>query len=274
MELLNNHDYSPAESHIDDACAGRLLIESRCPLTRGVDHDETGDSKERAVKTPTLAAAILVFLAATALGQMHGGAAGGMSGASSTGGMGQGSMGGMRNSSGMGSMDQTGTMMTPAQRRQLMHTTPMQDQKYQSSARAMGKVQGDLSRMQSRGMGNAASSATQNTNPSYAASADTQQGAADPGDDLASDLQNLEQSNDDLASSLNSDQQAVVAGKLKDLQKKTKQMQALAEQVKSELNNPQADPKVAREHLKKLDRLSKEVAKQQHEVASALGISA
>ena len=43
---------------------------------------------------------------------------------------------------------------------------------------------------------------------------------------------------------------------------------------KSELINPQADPKIAREHMKKLDKLSKEVAKQQHGVANALGISA
>jgi hypothetical protein len=106
-----------------------------------------------------------------------------------------------------------------------------------------------------------------------ASGSDVQSGG-NSGDDLSSDLQDLEQSNDDFASSLNSDQQAVVANKLKDLDKKTKEMQTLAEQVKSELGNPQADPKLAREHIKKLDKLSKEVAKQQREAAVALGISA
>jgi hypothetical protein len=42
----------------------------------------------------------------------------------------------------------------------------------------------------------------------------------------------------------------------------------------SELINLQADPKIAREHMKKLDKPSKEVAKQQHGVANALEISA
>jgi hypothetical protein len=40
------------------------------------------------------------------------------------------------------------------------------------------------------------------------------------------------------------------------------------------MDNPQSNPKAVREHMKKLDKLSKEIAKQQHEVASALGISA
>jgi len=65
-----------------------------------------------------------------------------------------------------------------------------------------------------------------------------------------------------------------VASKLKDLDKKTKEMQTLAAQVKSELGNPQSDPKIVREHMKKLDKLSKEIARQQHKVATALGISA
>ena len=172
--------------------------------------------------------------------------------------------------SGMGSMGQGGTMLTPAQRRQVMHTTSMQDQKYQASAHAMGKVQGDLSRMQSHLNANSST----NGNTSSAASGDAQQqGGSDPSDDLSSALQDLQQSDDDLASSLNNDQQAVVAAKLKDLDKKTKEMQTLAAQVKSEVGNAQADPKVVREHMKKLDKLSKEIAKQQHEVASALGIS-
>jgi hypothetical protein len=224
------------------------------------------------MQTAKLLTAILVLLAGAALAQMRGGApSGGMSGNTSNTGMGQSSMGGMHGSqSGMGSMG-GGATMTPAQRRQLLHTTSMQDQKYQASARAMAKVQGAVSRMQSHA--NTASAASASSS-SLAGNSSNAQAGSDSGDDLSSDLQDLDQSNDDFASSLNSDQQTVVASKLKDLQKKTKEMQTLADQVKSELNNPQADPKIAREHMKKLDKLSKEVAKQQHEVANALGISA
>jgi hypothetical protein len=218
-----------------------------------------------------LVVSAIVLMTGVCLAQMRGGSAsGGMSGSTSGTGMGQGSMGGMHGSSGMGSMDQSGPMMTQGQRRQLMHTTAMQDQKYQASARAMGKVQGDLSQMQLHMNGGSSSRGTS----SSAASPDGQQQGNSPSTDLSSDLQDLEQSNDDLASSLNSDQQAVVASKLKDLNKKTKEMQTLAEQLKSEMGNPQADPKVVREHMKKLDKLGKEIAKQQREVASALGINA
>jgi hypothetical protein len=205
---------------------------------------------------------------------MRGGSAGGgMSGGAAGQGMGQGqgSMGGMHSSSSMGSLNQSGTTMTPAQRRQLLHTTSMQDQNYQASAHAMSKVSGDLSRMQSHG---SAPSAASNSSSSGAGSGADAQSGDNPGNDLSSHLQDLEQSNDDLASSLNSDQQAVVAGKLKDLGKKTKEMQTMAQQLKTEIDNPQTDPKIVHEHKKKLDKLSKEVAKQQREVASALGISA
>jgi chromosome segregation ATPase len=201
---------------------------------------------------------------------MHGGSAGGgMSGAAGQG-MGQGAMGGMHGSSGMGSMDQSATTMTPAQRRQILRTTSMQDQKYQASARAMSKVQGDLSGMQSHG---GAASAASNSSLGAGSGVNAQSGD-NSSDDLSSDLQDLEQSNDDLASSLNSDQQVVVASKLKDLDKKTKEMQTLAQQLKTEMDNPQADPKTVRERMKKLDKLGKEIAKEQREVASALGITA
>lgn len=221
-----------------------------------------------------LAVSVIVFLAGASLGQMHGGVAGGgMSGGTSGTGMGKTSMGGMQSGSqqGMGSMGQGGSTMTPMQRRQLMHTTAMQDQKYQASAHAMGRVQGDLSRMQSHG--NSQSAANASSSSDAGSSSDAQQGSGDPSDALSSDLQDLEQSNDDLASSLNSDQQAVVANKLKDLDKKTKEMQSLAQQLKTEMANLESDPKVVREHTKRLDKLSKEIATEQHEVASALGLS-
>ena len=223
-------------------------------------------------------AAMLVIIAGSAFAQMRGGSGGrGMSGGMPSGSMGQ-SGGGMQGSSGMGSMgsmSQGGGMMTESQRRQLMHTTSMQDQRYQASARAMSNVQGNLSRMQSHGMSAYSSNSAQNGNASSSSSASVQQDdGSGPSDDLSSALDDLEQSNADFASSLNSDQQAVVAGKLKDLQKKTKEMQTLAEQVETEVNNPHADSKALREHMKKLDKLGKEVAKEQRDVASALGISA
>jgi hypothetical protein len=221
-----------------------------------------------------------VLLVGASLAQMRGGA-GGASGTGmgqpSAGGMqgsqtGMGSMGGMQGSqSGMGSMGQGGTTITPAQRRQVLHTTSVQDQKYQASAHAMSKVQGDLSRMQAHG--HAANSASNGYSSGAGSGADATSGN-NTGDDLSSDLQDLKQSNDDLASSLSSDQQAVVASKLRDLDKKTKEMQTLAQQLKSEMDHAPSDPKVVREHMKKLDKLGKEIAKGQREVASALGISA
>ena len=138
----------------------------------------------------------------------------------------------------------------------------MQDQKYQACTKAMSKVQGDLSRMQSNG-----------TNSSSGASSDAQQRVTILAI-VCRAIFRMEQSNHDLSSTLNSDQQAVVASKLKDLDKKTKEMQSLSQQLKSELSNSESDPKIVREHLKKLDKLSKEIAKQQHEIGAALGISA
>lgn len=212
--------------------------------------------------------ALVMTLAMVAFGQMHGGSPGGGMAGSSTG---RPSMGGMQggSQSGMGSAGQNGSMVTPAQRRQLLHTTAMQDQKYQACTRAMSKVQGDLSRMQAHGRGNLSSAQTGNSSPD--GSADAQQ--SDPGDDLSSDLQDMAQSDDDLTSSLNADQQAVVAGKLKDIDEKTKEMQSLAEQLKSETGNAETNSKTVREHIKKLNKLSKEIAKEQHEIAAALGIT-
>jgi hypothetical protein len=159
--------------------------------------------------------------------------------------------------------------ITPMQRRQLLHTTAMQDQKYRACTQAMGRVQGDLSHMHSRASGNSSSG-----NASSGASADPQQQGDDPTSDLSSDLQDMAQSDDDLISSLNDDQQAVVTNQIKDLEKKTKEMQALAQQLKSELDSPKSDPKVVREDMKKLDKLTKETTKRQHDVAVALGIQA
>ncbi len=88
-----------------------------------------------------LVASVIVLLAGSSLGQMRGGTAGGgMSSSTSGSGMGQASMGGMQGSqSGMGSMGQGGTMLTQAQRRQVMHTTSMQDQKYQAEHSGHGQ---------------------------------------------------------------------------------------------------------------------------------------
>ncbi len=81
----------------------------------------------------------------------------------------------------------------------------------------------------------------------------------------------MAQNDDDLIASLNDDQHAAVTGQIKDLEKKTKEMQSLAQQPKSELDSPKSDPKLLREHMKKLDKLTKETRKRQHDVAVALG---
>jgi hypothetical protein len=197
-------------------------------------------------------------------GSMGGSSSAGMGGAPSMG-RGQSSMGGMQGGahSGMGGPSQGGTSMTPMQRRQLMHTTSMQNQKYQVCSQAMSKVQGDLSHMRvHRGQGSSAD----------ASSGDQQED--DSGDSLSSDLADLSQSDDDLSASLNSDQQAVLAAKIKDLHKKTKEMQALAQQLKATLANSDFDPKLVKAQVKRLNKLGNEVTKEQHEIAAALGISA
>lgn len=205
----------------------------------------------------------MVFLAGFAMGQMRGSMGGG--GTTSSMGNGQPSMGNMHagSHSDMAGANQTGGM-TPMQRRQLMHTTSMHDQKYQACAHAMSKVQGDLSRMQMYG----------GQGTSVNASSGDQQQTDDSSDSLSSDLTDLTQDNDELSASLNPDQQAVVARKLKDLDKKTKEMQALAQRLKSELDNAESDSKLAKEQTKKLNKLGKEIAKEQREIATALGITA
>jgi len=201
----------------------------------------------------------VVLVAGAAFGQMHGGSGG-------TNGMGGGkpSTGGMQGSSqqGMGSMGSAGPMMTQSERRQMLHTTPKQDQRYQACAHAMSRVHGDLYRMQQH----------VNANSSSAPSSDAQQPGDDSSDNLSSDIQDMAQNDDDLIASLNDEQQAVLTSQIKDLEKKTKEMQSLAQQLKSELDSPKSDPKVLREHMKKLDKLTKETTKRQHDVAVALGI--
>ncbi len=207
------------------------------------------------------------LLAGFSVSQMRSGTGGspnaGMGGAPAMG-RNQSSMGGMQGGppSGMGGPNQTGTM-TPMQHRQLMHTTSMQDQKYQACTQAMSKVQGDLSHMRMH-----------TGQESTADSSSGDQQGDDSGDSLSSDLADLSQSDDDLSASLNSDQQAVLAGKIKDLNKKTKEMQTLAKELKSELASSEVDSKLVKQQMKKLDKLGKEMAKEQREIAVALGISA
>jgi hypothetical protein len=217
------------------------------------------------MKTKTLLTLVVVLaLVGFAASQMRGGMGGG---SASTSGMGRGpsSMDGMHGGpqDGMGGPGMGGTM-SPMQRRQLMHTTSMQDHKYQACTQAMNKVQGDLSQMQ---MGRGANSVSGD-------SGDSQQASDDSTDGLSSDLQDLSQSDDDFSASLNSDQEAVLAAKMKDLEKKTKEMQALAQQLKSELARPDADAKLLKAQMKKLKKLSNEIAKHQHEIAATLGIAA
>src|SRR3974390_2881586 len=139
------------------------------------------------MQTAKLLAAIFVLLAGTALAQMRGGApSGGMSGSTSNTGMGQSSMGGMQGQqSGIGSMGQGGATITPAQRRQLLHTTSTQDQKYQASAHAMAKLQDAMSRMQSHGTSAPAAS---NALASGGKGSSREHAEDNSGDDLSSDL--------------------------------------------------------------------------------------
>ncbi len=216
------------------------------------------------MKTRVLTAIFaIVLLTGFGMSQMRSG----MGGSGTTSGMGhaQSSMGGMQGGqqAGMNGPSQGGPSMTPMQRRQLMHTTSNQDQKYQACTQAMSKVQGDLSHMQiHKGQGS----------PADVSSGDQQ--GDDSGGSLSSDLADLSQNDDDLSASLNSDQQAVLAAKIKDLDKKTKEMQALAQQLKAELAKSDSDPKLVKAQMKKLDKLGKEMAKEQHEIAAALGITA
>jgi hypothetical protein len=60
---------------------------------------------------------------------------------------------------------------------------------------------------------------------------------------------------------------------IKELQQKTKEMEALAKQVKMEMANRDGDPAVVRKDLKKLEKLSKDISKRQQEIGVALGIT-
>jgi len=195
--------------------------------------------------------AMLIMAPGMAIAQMRGGSAGGM-------GKGQppsGAMPGPMSQQGTGSMGQTGTQ---DDRRQLMHTTSRQDHQYMACQQAIHAVQGDVGRMMHH---NSAASASDNSD------------SVGPAGDLSNDLENLEQDDDDFASGLNDDQKAVLQLQIKELQQKTKEMEALAKQVKTELADRDSDPAVVHKDLKKLEKLSKDISKRQQEIGVALGIT-
>lgn len=184
--------------------------------------------------------------------QMRGGGGGMSQGQSSAGGMqGQHSQAGTR---GMG---QSGPMLTNDQRRQMMHTTKTQDTKYSSCAQAMNKVRDRIKHM----TGN--SNAGQNLDA---------QPPDSGGDQLDSDIQDVEQDQNDFLDSLSDDQKTALESQIKDVQKKMKQLDAMSKELKAELEGKTVDSAKIREQAKKLDKLSKAIQNEQHLIAGALGI--
>jgi hypothetical protein len=206
--------------------------------------------KQRSFVT-LLSLTMLTVTSSTAFAQMRGGSAGGMGKSQPSSGTMQGSM----PQQGPNSIGQAGTQ---DDRRRLMHTTPHQDHQYGACQQAMHAVQNDIGRILHH---NSAVSTSDNSDSS-----------SDAGD-LPDDLQSLEQDDDDLASGLNDDQKVVLQSQLKELQQKTKEMEALAQQVKTEMADRDADPAAVRKDLKKLGKLSKDISKRQHEIGVALGIA-
>jgi hypothetical protein len=199
-----------------------------------------------------LSVMILAVLASSiAVAQMRGSSSGGMGKGQSP----SGTMQGPMSQPSAGSMGPNGTQ---ADRRQLMHTTARQDHQFGACQLAMQAVQGDIHGMLHRN--NSASASGSSDSPEVSS-------------DLSNDLQSLEQDDDDLASGLNDDQKAVLQLQIKELQQKTKEMEVLASQIKTEMANRDTDPTALRKDIKKLDKLSKDISKRQHDVAVALGIT-
>lgn len=217
--------------------------------------------------------AVGVVLAATGMfAQMHGGS-GQMGQGQSQGGMQGGQQGGMQGgmqgagSRGMGAdMGTANTMPTSAQRRQLMRTTTKQDQQYRSCAKAMDRLRNQLSHM--------ARTASAQTSAARQGENSGDQQADDPGDQLSSDVQDLEQDIDNLFDGFNSDQQTALAAQIKDLKKKTSQLAEWSQQLKADLANKNSDPKKVQEAVHRIDKLTKQIQKEQRAVAAALGIEA
>lgn len=157
-------------------------------------------------------------------------------------------------------MNQNAPTLTTDQRRQMMHTSQVQDRKYATCAQAMNKVRDGVKHVMA-GRSN------------LGQSADAQESGG--GDDqLDSDVQDLAQDQDDFLDSLNDDQKTALQNQIQDVQKKMKQLDALSKELKAELEDKNADPKKIREQAKKLDKLSKAIQNEQRQIASALGIEA
>ena len=202
--------------------------------------------------------AAIVF-SSVALAQMHGGSSGSMGGTNS----GRPSMPGSMSQRDMGPMgqDQNMSPMTPAQRRQAMHTTTMQDQQYAKCIQRMNSVMHHIGNLMH-----------EPTSFSPASFASDNSNSSDGIDALSSDMQDMEQEDNGLVSGFNDDQTAALAGQLKSLEKSTKEMQALTDHLRTEMADKDTDPKVIHRDLKKLEKLAKQVSKQQHEIGVAPGI--
>ena len=192
-----------------------------------------------------------IFLGAVpiAAAQMHGGSGGTGQGQSGVGGM-----QGQHSQTGMADTGQNGPRLTPAQHRQLMHTTQTQDKKYATCAQAMNKVRDNI-----RHMGGGTTTAQ----PADAQQRDNQ---------LDSDVQDLQQDQNDFLDSLSDNQKTALENQIKDVQNKMKQLDALSKELKAELEDKNADPAKIRAQAKRLDKLSKAIQNEQRLIATALGI--
>lgn len=210
-----------------------------------------------------LVTASLLGTAPNLAAQMRGGGGTGQSGGGMQGPSGQQGMGAAGQGMG-GGMGRSGPVLTGEQRRAVMHTTQTQNKQYDACAQAMDKVRDRIRHMVGTKPGQSPDS-----QPS-GQSADTQ--PSDGSDQLSSDLQDLEQDQNDFLESLNKDQKTALESQIKDVQKKLKQLDDASRELKADLEAKNADPAMVRKELKKLDHLSKAIQNEQRQIASALGI--
>ena len=198
--------------------------------------------------------------------QMRGSGGMGQSGSSGGGMQGPSGQQGMGSGQGMGgSMGRSGGMLTGEQRRAVMHTTQAQNTQYAACAQAMDKVRSGISHM--AGMKSAQGSDSRQSGQS----ADNQP-STDGSDQLSSDLQDLEQDQNDFLDSLNKDQKAALEGQIKDVQKKLKQLDEISKELRADMEAKSVDQARIRSEVKKLDKLSKAIQNEQRQIAGALGI--
>ena len=70
--------------------------------------------------------------------------------------------------------------------------------------------------------------------------------------------------------SLNDDQKTALENQVKDVQKKMKQLDTWSKELRAELESKNADQGKIREQVKKIDKLSKAIQKEQHHCGGRL----